>query len=106
MKTCVIHLAISGLLAVILSACAMAPEQPQATARTREVLTVYSDGSMRLNDRPISPEDVVIYPDGYGGERAAVKVRVPVHPDYYRDTIVVRREVEVRREDRLEPNSN
>lgn len=104
MKTWVIHLAISGLLAVILSACALPPEKPPA-AKVRKVLTVYPDGSMHLNNRPISPEDVVIYPDGYGGERAAVKVRVPVHPDYYRDTIVVRREVEVRREDRLEPNS-
>jgi hypothetical protein len=100
------HLAISGLLVAILNACVLPPEKSQATPRTREVLTVYPDGSMRLNNRPISPEDVVIYPDGYGGERAAVKVRVPVHPDYYRDTIVVRREVEVRREDRQEPNSH
>lgn len=37
------------------------------------------------------PEDVIIYPDGFGGEKAAVKLYVPYHPPYYRDHIVVER---------------
>jgi len=80
------------VLAVILAAgCSLTPmlasdpEQP-------EVLTIYPDGSMKLMGKPIPKEDVVIYPDGYGGEKAAVKVRIePLHPNFYRDTIIVKR---------------
>jgi len=42
----------------------------------------------------------VIYDDGYGGERAAIKLLVPLsryksqnHSEYYRDTIIVDRKV-------------
>ena len=63
-----------------------------------EILTIYNDGSIKYKGRFVNKNDVVIYPDGFGGERAAVKVRVPLHPDFYRDTIHVRRvdsEVEI-----------
>lgn len=78
------------LLAVFASACGMLPGQPPETA-DGDILYVYDDGRMRLNDRYVDPGDVVIYRDGYGGERAALKMRVPLHPDYYRDTIIVER---------------
>jgi len=60
--------------------------------REPEVLTIYPDGSMKLENRPIPVEDVVIYPDGYGGEKAAVKIRLePFRSNFYRDTIIVNR---------------
>ena len=36
-------------------------------------------------------DDVIIYPDGYGGEKAAVKLYTPYHPPFYRDHIIVER---------------
>ena len=39
----------------------------------------------------MNKEDVVIYRDGRGGERAAVKLYIPRHPDVFRDTIAVER---------------
>lgn len=67
-----------------------------------EVLHIYPDGSMRFRGRPIPERDVVIYEDGFGGERAAVRIRMePLHPDFFRDTIVVER-VRVEREKTLE----
>ena len=66
--------------------------------KKKEVLIIYADGTMMLNGRIMNEKDVVIYPDGSGGERAAVRVFVPLHPDFFRDTIPVDRvEVEVER---------
>lgn len=80
---------VTVLLAV--SACSLWSAAP-SSPKDREVLLIYPDGSMKLDDRYIPEEDVVIYPDGFGGERAAIKVRIePLHPDFYRDTIVVKR---------------
>ena len=56
-------------------------------------LIVYADGRMEFNSRFVNEEDVVIYNDGRGGERAAIKIRVPIHPDFYRDSILVVRVV-------------
>lgn len=69
--------------------------------KKKEVLVIYADGTMMLNGRIMNEKDVVIYPDGYGGERAAVRVFVaPLHPDFFRDTIPVDRiDVEVERRD-------
>lgn len=82
------------MLAVVLcvaGGCSSAPRQA-AGDRVPEILTIYPDGSMELMGRPVPEEDVVIYPDGYGGEKAAVLVRIePFHSNFYRDTIIVRR---------------
>ena len=59
--------------------------------KTPERLTIYDDGKMLFRDRFVNQEDVVIYPDGFGGERAAIKVRMPAKPDFYRDSIIVDR---------------
>ena len=56
-----------------------------------DTLRVYSDGKMMFRDRVIPVKDVFIYPDGFGGEKAAVKLYVPYHPPFYRDSIVVER---------------
>ncbi len=83
-------LLVSGLLT---SACTSTGDRnTSASASEPDVLIIYPDGSMRLKNRMIPREDVVIYPDGFGGERAAVKMwRVPFHPPFYRDSIVVER---------------
>ena len=72
----------------------------QPREKKKEVLIIYADGTMMLNGRVMNEKDVVIYPDGSGGERAAVRVFVPLHPDFFRDTIPVDRiEVDVERRD-------
>ena len=60
-----------------------------ASDQSSNTLVVYADGRMELNSRFVNKEDVVIYADGRGGERAAIKVRVPIHSDFYRDSIIV-----------------
>lgn len=57
----------------------------------QETLFVFEDGRMKLNSRYVDSKDVVIYSDGRGGEKAAVKVRVPLHAAFYRDSIIVNR---------------
>jgi hypothetical protein len=86
MKNLVILMLLAGL-----NACAM---QTAVTGKNKgpEVLTVQKDGTMILNDRTMNEKDVIIYPDGFGGERAAVRVHVPLKSDFYRDTIRVQRE--------------
>ena len=72
------------------SACSLdtltKPDEPKM-----EKLTVKSDGTMEFRKRTLPEKDVIIYPDGSGGERAAIKVYDPMHPDYYRDSIRVER---------------
>ena len=57
-----------------------------------DVLVVQEDGTMYYKDRAMPPDDVILYKDGFGGERAAVKVYVPYKHDFYRDSIRVYRE--------------
>lgn len=79
-----------ALTLAILAACSHAPEM--AGTKEPEILTIFPNGKMKLMGRLIPAEDVVIYPDGFGGEKAAVKVRLePLHPAFYRDSIIVRR---------------
>ena len=81
------------LLVVLGSIAACASQAPvKQTQKEPEILTIQSDGTMVFNQRTLNEEDVVIYPDGFGGERAAIKVYVPYKSDFYRDTIRVQRE--------------
>ena len=80
---------VSALISLILSGCNSNPVITK-NADEPEKLYIYEDGRMEFRDRAINKEDVVIYPDGFGGERAAVKLSLePLHPPFYRDTIVV-----------------
>lgn len=81
----------SLLIATQLVSCAYEP-LVSSEKKEPEILTVQLDGNMRYRERTMPKKDVIIYDDGRGGERAAVKVRVPIHADYYRDSIVVERE--------------
>ena len=83
-------LCLGGLLA---TGCTHSPSVASAPGGP-EKLVIHPDGSMVFRDRPISGNDVVIYRDGYGGEKAAVRIRMePLHPDFFRDTIIVERKV-------------
>jgi len=92
MKTqCKSYLA-AALLTVVLGGCT-APATVKSGATEPEKLTVYADGTMEFRNRRLDAGDVVIYDDGRGGERAAVKISLePLHPPFYRDSIVVVRE--------------
>jgi len=81
----------AGLILMLAGGCSGISVPEKMAVKEKETLVVYPDGKMELNNRGMNEEDVVIYPDGRGGERAAVKVRVPLHPDFYRDTIIVDR---------------
>jgi hypothetical protein len=91
------NLFISVLIAFLFStvACTTMPVANNVVESPgfRETLFVYEDGRMEFNSRYVDSKDVVIYADGRGGERAAIKVRVPIHSDFYRDSILVVRVV-------------
>ena len=82
----------TGILLVIcqLVACSMQPLSSRGH-KEPEILYVYDDGNMIFRDKPVNQNDVVIYPDGAGGERAAIRVFVPKKPDFFRDSIMVER---------------
>ena len=77
-----------------LTSCAATPDSARSVAAP-EVLTVHNDGRMEYRDRILPQEDVIIYADGFGGERAAVKVHFPLKNDFFRDSIRVERETEM-----------
>lgn len=94
---CDSNLFLYPLLLVFLSlfACATEP-QNKIFNNEPEKLIVHPDGTKQFRDRKLPDKDVIIYDDGLGGERAAVKVLDPLHSDYFRDSIVVERmEVQV-----------
>lgn len=64
-------------------------EESLANTSKDNVLYIYQDGKIKFRERLLNQEDVIIYNDGRGGEKAAIKMRVPRYPDYYRDSIVV-----------------
>ncbi len=76
-------------MTIALGGC-MSQDPVKSVAKEPEQLTIYADGTMEYRNRKIGSEDVVIYDDGRGGERAAVKISLePLHPPFYRDTIIV-----------------
>lgn len=90
-KTMIIRtILLLGCIFVVVS-CTSSQFASKPSEKKEEIMVVYPDGTMMLNGRIMNDKDVVIYPDGYGGERAAVRVFVPLHPDFFRDTIPVER---------------
>ena len=80
-------------MTLLLSACMGQAPVKTATPKEPELLTVRADGTMEFRNREMNAKDVVIYKDGRGGERAAVKMSLePLHPPFYRDSIIVVRE--------------
>ena len=80
------------LASLLITFCATANKSVvMAGEKEQEILYIYPDGRMEFDGRFRSEEDVVIYDDGRGGERAAVRLIIPLHPDVYRDTITVER---------------
>jgi len=86
------------LTVILTGACG----NPSTVVNEPEVLTVYPDGTMEFRNRIMNEDEVIIYSDGKGGERAAVKLWSPLrlesrkHNVIYRDTIIV---------DRINPDS-
>lgn len=75
---------------ILLSACmGQAPVKSSAN-KEPDILTVHEDGTMEFKNRRMNEKDVIIYSDGRGGEKAAVKMSLePLHPPFYRDSIIV-----------------
>lgn len=86
-KFCCCCLLVTSFLS---SGCFFFPK-PQPVEKAQEKLTINPNGSMEFMNRKLPREDVIIYPDGTGGEKAAVKVHDPIHPDFFRDSIRVER---------------
>ena len=79
------------LASLLIASCATAKKPVGAGEKEQEILYIYPDGTMEFKGRIMDKKDVVIYEDGRGGERAAVRLIIPLHPDVYRDTITVER---------------
>lgn len=95
MTTRIIILLLASLL---IASCATAEKSVTAGEKEREILYIYSDGTMEFRGRIKNKEDVVIYEDGRGGEFAAIKIIIPLnryqkqpYSDFYRDNIIVER---------------
>ena len=80
------------LICVFITACATSRPPVATGEKEPEILYIHVDGTMVFKGRIMNEEDVIIYEDGFGGERAAVKVYIPFKEDIYRDTITVERE--------------
>jgi hypothetical protein len=93
MATRIIIILLVGLL---IASCATAKKPVMAGEKEQEILYIYPDGVMEFKGRIMNEEDVVVYRDGNRGERAGVKLMIPLHPDAYRDNITVeRKEIDV-----------
>jgi hypothetical protein len=81
---------LTGLLLVMGLGGCMSQGPVKTAVKEPEHLYVYADGSMEFRNRKLDADDVIIYDDGRGGERAAVKLSLePLHPAFYRDSIIV-----------------
>ena len=77
------------MLTFALGGCA-SQASVKSAAKEPDQLFIYEDGTMEFKNRKMDPKEVVIYNDGRGGEKAAVKLSLePLHPAFYRDSIVV-----------------
>lgn len=80
-----------SLVCLMMVACTPAREVLFSEEGNDDILYILPDGTMEFRGRIISDEDVIIYEDGRGGERAAVKLDLPLYNHVWRDTIVVDR---------------
>ena len=97
MSTRIIILLLASLLSL---SCAVAEKPVVLKEKQKDILYVLPDGSMMFKGRLVDKDDVVIYDAAQKGERAAIKIMLPLHPDAYRDNISVERgeiDVEVER---------
>ena len=78
-----------ALILFMAAGCMQKMHEPQLTSNDK-ALYIYEDGQMVFRSRTVHQNDVYLYNDGLGGERAAIKVRSPLHPDFYRDSSVIR----------------
>lgn len=85
------RLTIMLLCAGFLVACAPTREAVISAEDNNKTLYVLPDGTMEFKGRVVPSDDVVIYNDGRGGERAAVKLELPLYNHAYRDSIIVER---------------
>lgn len=85
------HYSVILLGCLLVASCTVAEKTSVTGTPKKEILYIYPDGSMEFNGRPMNDDEVVIYKDGFGGERAAVLLRVPYKEDFYRDSITVER---------------
>lgn len=76
---------------LLIGSCAIKKEPALTSFKKPEVLYIYPDGTMKFKGRILKDEDVVIYDAGSKGERAGVKLIIPLHPDVYRDSVTVER---------------
>ena len=76
---------------LLFAACSATKEPVVSTPADEDILYILPDGTMEFRGRIMDKKDVIIYEDGRGGERAAVRLIMPLHPDVYRDSITVDR---------------
>jgi hypothetical protein len=81
------------IISFILCSCSVNEKTDVTTENERDVLYILPNGTMKYKGRVINNEDVVIYDAARRGERAAIKIILPLHPDAYRDNISVERKV-------------
>lgn len=91
MKNMIIRNICLILIYINLASCTGMPDMENTAGKENEILYVFPDGRYEFNGRTLNSDDVVIYRDGRGGERAAVKLVIPRHPDVFRDSITVER---------------
>lgn len=81
------------MTSLLMTSCATAKQPVTQAEKKQEFLYVYPDGKMEFRGRIMNEEDVIIYEDGRGGERAAVKLFIPRRSHVFRDSIIVERNV-------------
>lgn len=85
-----IRIIIFLLVSLLIGSCAT--NEPAVTNnKQQDVLYIYPDGTMMFKGRTLSEKDVVVYDAGSKGERAGIKLILPLHPDVYRDSVTVER---------------
>lgn len=79
------------LVSILTISCAVDERKVVTNDKEQDILYILPDGAMMFKGRIMNKEDVVVYDGAQRGERAAVKLIIPLHPDAYRDNITVER---------------